>query len=159
MFSRRLKEQLTFGEKVVGQNRHMKTSTFSDEAVETTIAVLEAGWASRSEIADAVAARRALRPPIGELLLKRRKLTMRQVFQILEEQATSGKLFGRIAIEMGFATETDINEILQLQNSLSPSLLQMLLSREILTPEQAKSVEARIHARLRQHADTALSSC
>lgn len=46
------------------------------EPVETVLAAITAGWATPQEVADAVAARRAQRPLIGQLLLKHRKLTV-----------------------------------------------------------------------------------
>jgi hypothetical protein len=136
-----------------------RPSASSDEPVETALAVLSARWATIEEITDAVAARRSVRPTIGQLLLLQHKLNVHQVFQILGEQATSAKLFGQIAIEMGFIKEADVNEILQLQSSLCPPLWQVLESRGVLTHVQAESIQKTTRSRLRQPSDEALETC
>ena len=136
-----------------------RPTTSSDEPVETTLAVLSAGWATIEEIYETVAARRTLRPTIGQLLLIHHKLNVHQVFQILGEQATSAKLFGQIAIEMGFIKEADVNEILHLQTSLCPPLWQVLESRGVITPAQAESIQKSTRSRLRQPSDDALETC
>jgi hypothetical protein len=136
-----------------------RPSASSDEPVETALAVLSAGWATNEEIVEAVAARRTLRPTIGQLLLIHHKLNVHQVFQILGEQATSSKLFGQIAIDMGFIKESDVNEILQLQSSLCPPLWQVLESRGVITPAQAESIQSMTRSRLRQPSDESLETC
>jgi hypothetical protein len=131
---------------------------FGDEPVETALAVLSAGWASLEDLVDSVAARRNQRPTIGQLLLISHKLNVHQVFHILEEQATTSKLLGEIAVETGFVTEADVNEVLQQQVSLCPPLLQVLVSRDVLTPDQAESIRQATQARLRQSSEELLAS-
>jgi hypothetical protein len=130
-----------------------------DEPVETALAVLSAGLATVDEIAEAVAVRRTKRPTIGELLLVNHKLTVRQVFQILSEQATSSKLFGQIAVEMGFISPAEVDEQLLHQSSMCPPLWQVLVDRGVITPEQATSIQDGVRSRLRQPADEALAKC
>src|SRR5262245_52552152 len=136
-----------------------RPSVSADEPVETTLAILSAGWASIEEITEAVAARRTLRPTIGQLLLIQHKLNVHQVFQVLGEQATSAKLFGQIAIDMGFIKESDVNEILQLQASLCPPLWQVLESRGVITPDQAGLIQKATRSRLRQPSEESLETC
>jgi hypothetical protein len=81
------------------------------------------------------------RPPIGELALKRGKLAMHQVFEILAIQTDRPKPFGRIAVEMNYLTETELAELLMLQADSTPQLSEILLelgviSRERLLQEQ-----------------------
>jgi len=121
-----------------------------DEPVETAIAALSTGWASLEEIANAVVARRAHRPTIGQLLLKHRKLKVQQVFAVLAEEASSSKLFGEIAVEMGFVTAADVGEMLYLQTTMCPPLWQVLVSSGVITTMQAESIQATTRARLRQ---------
>ena len=134
-------------------------SVSSDEPVETALAVLSAGWATIDEITDAVTARRAQRPTIGQLLLTNHKLTVHQVFKILGEQATNSKLFGEIAIELGFIKESDVNEMLQLQSWMCPPLWQVLASCGVLTPSQAESIQQTGRSRQRQPSEEALATC
>lgn len=121
-----------------------------DEPVETAIAAISAGWATPEEIADAVEARRAERPLIGQLMLKLRKLSVHQVFEVLAEESDSNKLFGQITIEKGFSTEADIDEMLALQHSMSLPLWLVLVNRNVITPAQAESIQTAMRERLRK---------
>jgi len=136
-----------------------RSFTSSDEAVETALAVLSAGWASLEDITEAVAERRNRRPTIGQLLLVHHKLTVHQVFQILAEQATSAKPFGEIAIDMGFISDVDVSAIIQLQTCLCPPLWQVLLSSNVVTSAQAESVQKTTRSRLRQPVEETLADC
>jgi hypothetical protein len=131
----------------------------SDEPVETAIAALSAGWASLEEIADAVAARRGERPMIGQLMLKRGKLTVQQMFAVLAEEATSDKLFGQIAVEKGFISASGISTLLELQATMCPPLWQMLVSRGVIATSQAESIRATTRDRLRQSLEATLVGC
>jgi len=135
-----------------------RQSVSSDEPIETALAVLSAGWATIDEITDAVTARRAQRPTIGQLLLTNHKLTVHQVFKVLGEQATNSKLFGEIAIELGFIKHADVNEMLQLQSSMCPPLWQVLLSCGVLEPSQAESIQQVGRSRQRQPSEEALAT-
>ncbi len=130
-----------------------------DEPAETAIAALSAGYASLEEIANAVAARRAQRPMIGQLMLKHRMMTVKQVFAVLAENATSGKLFGRIANEMGFVSAADIGKMLELQANMCPPLWQMLESSGVTTPAQTESIRAMTGERLRQPLEATSVGC
>jgi hypothetical protein len=134
-------------------------ATPDDEPIETALAVLHAGWASLEEVADAVSERRSQRPAIGRLLLSHRKLTMRQVFEVLKEQASSPKRFGEIAVEKGFVTESDISEMLWLQSLLCPTLLDVLISRKVVTAEQAEWVFSSTQTRTRHTKNERLAEC
>lgn len=130
-----------------------------DESVETALAALAAGWASVDEISIAVAAQRAQRPLFGQLLLKHRKLTVHQVFEILAEEATSDKLFGQIAVEKGFITQREVGEMLYLQMTSCLPLWQVLVMRGTLTPAQAESIQATTRARIRRPLEEGLVAC
>lgn len=121
-----------------------------DEPVETAIVALRAGWASVSDIADAVEARRAERPLIGQLLLKHRKITVHQIFDVLAEEATNNKLFGQIAVDKGYITPADVDQILYIQQCSCPPLWQQLVSRGVITTAQAESIRTAIRTRLRR---------
>lgn len=121
-----------------------------DEPVETAIVALRAGWASVSDIADAVEARRVERPLIGQLLLKHRKITVHQIFDVLAEEATNNKLFGQIAVEKGYVTPADVDQILYIQQCSCPPLWQQLVSRGVITTAQAESIRTATRKRLRR---------
>jgi hypothetical protein len=127
-----------------------------DEPVETALAVLSAGWASLEQIADAVAARRTQRPLIGQLMLTHRMMTVHQVFAVLAEEATSHMLFGQLANEMGFVSAENVDKVLFHQTTMCPPLRQVLLSRGVVTPAQAESIQATTRDRMQQASDTHL---
>jgi hypothetical protein len=138
---------------------NMQFYTSVEEPLQTALAVLTSGIASLEAVADAVTTRRDQRPAIGQLLLSHRKLTMRQVFEILKKQATCSKRFGEIAVEMGYVTNDEITEMLQLQAMLCPSLLDVLLSRNLITPEQAESIYDNLELDDLQASNVILESC
>ena len=121
-----------------------------EEAVETALAALDAGWATLDELIAALADRRRARPEIGKLALSARKLTMKQVFQILEQQAIDGKLFGEIAVDKGFLTEIDVEQLLAAQATLCPTLSEILVANKTISSEQASTLRNRLRERLRQ---------
>lgn len=121
-----------------------------DEPVETAIAAISAGWATPQEVAVAVEARRTQRPMIGQLLLKHRKLSVHQVFEVLAEEANSTQLFGQIAVEKGFTTEAIVGEMVYLQHFMSLPLWQVLVLRGVITAAQAETIRASTKARMRQ---------
>ena len=81
------------------------------------------------------------RPPIGQLALKERQLSLHEVFEILGQQATDPKPFGRIAVEMGLLDEASLGTLLLHQADHKPDLLDHLvemgaIEREILEAER-----------------------
>ena len=48
------------------------------------------------------------RVPIGRLAIERGKMSMSQVFEVLKEQADNPKSFGQLAIAMNFLTEEEL---------------------------------------------------
>jgi len=76
------------------------------------------------------------RPPIGELALKRGKLAMHQVFEILAIQTERPKPFGRIAVEMNYLTETDLAELLMMQADSTPKLSEILVEMGMISRER-----------------------
>ena len=91
-------------------------------ALQTALAVLEAGWATIDEVRHANEWRHAQRPELGKLAMTRGKLSMAQVFAILGDQALAGRLFGETAVEMGLLNNSDVYELLLIQADLTPTL-------------------------------------
>ncbi len=111
------------------------------EALETALAVTAAGWLTHDEVRRAEAWRQEKVPRMGKLAMTLGKLTMGQVFEILGQQGTRGGMFGEIAFELGYLTRNDIYELMVRQTNMRPSLLDALVSLELLTPQQALSLE------------------
>ena len=64
---------------------------------------------------------------IGELAIQEGILSIDQVFNILEKRLEEQKFFCQIAIELGYMTKTDANNLLKLQKKRLPPLGDILL--------------------------------
>jgi hypothetical protein len=82
---------------------------------------------SADQLAAAVQRQIQSRPSIGRLALESRKLSMRQVKEILLVQAVDPKPFGEIAREMGFLSIEGLALLLFRQEELSQSLSEILI--------------------------------
>ena len=133
-------------------------SAFWDESAETALAALAEGMATVDELQAAINARRQSRPAIGQLALQQRKLKVAQVFEILQKQAGTNRLFGETAVELGFLEPDDVHELLQLQASRTPPLSDVLERLGVLTPEQAEMLRAQVRSRLRCQSEPDMAS-
>jgi hypothetical protein len=115
-----------------------------DEPLDTALIVLANGWASVAQISEAVQLCRSQRPKIGELAVCEGRMTVAQVFRVLEHEAVHGGPFGEIAVERGLLSQTDLYELLQIQATKTPKLTSILLSKGVLTEQQIEVVNQRI---------------
>jgi hypothetical protein len=81
---------------------------------------------------------------LGELALRHRKLSMRQVLKVLDAQVDSTRPFGKLAVDKGYMTQGELLDLLGLQSELTPSISDVLIERLILD-EQVVEREARCH--------------
>lgn len=125
-----------------------------DEPLATALAVLGQGLGTIEQVTSAAQRRRGARPLIGMLALQQRKLTMVQVFRVLEVQAETGELFGLIAIKLGYLSDADLTDLLHQQAKLTPSLADTLASSRVLTLEQAALLRGQIQEQLRTQPDS-----
>ena len=107
-----------------------------DEVLNTALSALDAGLVSTEQVRRANAWRRKMHPQLGKLAMAEGKLSVAQVFDILGHQAVEGGLFGRIAVSLGFLTEKDLFELLQIQTKLSPSMADALVALEFIGAER-----------------------
>jgi hypothetical protein len=64
---------------------------------------------------------------IGELAIQEGILSIDQVFNILEKRLEEHKFFCQIAVELGYMTKTNANNLLKLQKKRLPPLGDILL--------------------------------
>ncbi len=119
-----------------------------NETLEIALAVLERGWATPNDLRRAQAWRNAAGPKLGTLAMRRGQLTMDHVFEILGEQAISGGLFGEIAVQLGHLDKGDLHELLELQATQVPTLMDALTALSLITSKQADE----LHQALREKA-------
>ncbi|MBX3432628.1 MAG: hypothetical protein KF847_04855 [Pirellulales bacterium] len=70
----------------------------------------------------------ASRPQLGTLAIETGRLSVRQVFQVLRCQCEStSRMFGEVAVELGFLTEEDVAVLVYQQSQRSASLPELLV--------------------------------
>lgn len=109
-------------------------------SLETALFVLEQGWATIDQIRYANKWRLAQSPRIGKLAHNIGKLTLAQVSDILQAQRQRGKLFGEMAVELGFMNSNEVHDLLSIQADFTPCLLDALVELLVITPDQAEIV-------------------
>jgi hypothetical protein len=115
-----------------------------DELLDTALIILAKGWATIEQLSEAAQWRRSQRPKIGELAVCEGRMTVAQVFRVLEHEAVHGGPFGEIAVERGLLSETDLYELLQIQATRTPKLTAILLAKGVLTEQQIEIVKQQI---------------
>ena len=85
--------------------------------------------------------------PLGMILVKRKKLRIRDLSRILSYQALNPReLFGDVAVLLGICTEADITDALRHQDMHCPHVLDLALHDERV--DQARLMQAiRLHIR------------
>ena len=73
------------------------------------------------------------RPPLGTMAIQTRKLTVKQMFVILQEQCdTPNQMFGEIAVRLGYLTNDDLNLLLEEQSRHMAGLRDILVEHSFL---------------------------
>lgn len=73
------------------------------------------------------------RPQLGTLAIQTRRLTVKQMFVILQEQCdTPQQMFGEIAVRLGYLTSEDLNQLLEEQSQHMASLRDVLVEHGFL---------------------------
>ena len=124
-------------------------SVAHDEAPETILVLLERGYVSFECLKEAMVERRNSRPQFGQLALLRQAMTLKQVFKVLEAQAISSELFGELAVRLGYLNPEERDTLVGAQASVTPRLVDTLISRGDLTQDQATEVLREVRGRLR----------
>ena len=95
------------------------------------------GIVSAEQIVEASIRQSDKRIPLGRLALECKKLTFKQVSQVLEAQSEEGKRFGQLAVQLGFLSKEDVAHLLMVQNDRLPSLTKVLIEMDALDQETA----------------------
>jgi len=113
------------------------------------ISLVRAGVISSETFVSAVDRQLARRPLIGELAIRSRRLSMKQLFRICSLQATSNECFGRIAVKLGLLTKTEIAELLAEQLAQTQPLSEVLLEMNALDAETLTQAQQAFRAEIR----------
>ncbi|MAT69022.1 MAG: hypothetical protein CMJ58_05805 [Planctomycetaceae bacterium] len=81
----------------------------------------------------------ASRPPMGALAIETGKLTMKQVFEVLEAQCEeTSQMFGEAAVRLGFLSEQDLAVLIYEQARRAMSMTELLVLNGHAEPETAE---------------------
>lgn len=100
------------------------------------------GLITADDYVDIIEQQSASRRRLGELALRNRKLSMKQVLKVLDAQVDSTRPFGKLAVDKGYMTHSELLDLLGLQSELTPTISDVLIERMILD-ERAVQREAR----------------
>ena len=104
------------------------------------------GMVTKFEIVTALEQQRSMQQPIGRVAIRHGFLTINQVFDLLRLQTDRldsqlpedecHHLFGNLAVEFGYIDEDQRLEILRLQATTCPELIDVLVEMKVLTEEE-----------------------
>lgn len=99
--------------------------------------LVEEGLLSRP-IADTLSARvRDSWVPLGKILRQQGSLTMGQLMDLLQEQASTPSLrLGHLALQLGMCSAAELERALRTQRESSPHVIELLLREEHCDPAQ-----------------------
>jgi hypothetical protein len=101
--------------------------------------LVERGVINTDQFYQALKAQLASRPQLGTLAVKRRLLTMGQVFEVLEAQSDRPlERFGDLAVEMGFITSDNVALLLREQSDLTKPFAELFIDLGILDRLEVK---------------------
>jgi hypothetical protein len=107
--------------------------------MQVLVQLVNCGNLSASDFVDICATQLQRQEPIGRIALRRRFLTVGQVFRIVEMQTVDRRPFGELAISLGFLSRQIVQSLLfeQLQNR--PSLQSVALEMGLVNEDDLSS--------------------
>lgn len=126
------------------------TSIFGGRGMQFGLHLVRAGAITAEQLVYALERQLEQRPAIGALAVETRRLTMRQVFDILGEQATSWKPFGEVAVDRGYLNYPQLLELLGLQCERCPSLPDVLADAGFIDAQTIREELQRFYTRREQ---------
>ena len=110
--------------------------------------LIKKGLVSIDRMLSAVKRQQLGRVPIGRVAIEQHKMSMSQVFQVLQEQADHPKPFGQIAIEMDFLSEEELSHLLRIQSNQEQPLSEILIEMGCLSREQMEAERRSFHQQM-----------
>jgi hypothetical protein len=113
--------------------------------------LVERGIINADEFYRAFKAQLASRPQLGMLAMRRRLLSVSQVFHVLGAQCDSpSELFGDLAVRLGFLTSNDVTELLREQSDLMTPFADIVVDLGILDSDQVEAYHREFKAAMEQ---------
>jgi hypothetical protein len=96
------------------------------------IHLVRRGLLSAADFVDLIERQLLTRPPLGELAIETHKLSMHQLFEVLDAQSDGNRPFGAVAVELGFMKTLDLEQLLGLQCERMKPLSDLLVEMGLL---------------------------
>jgi hypothetical protein len=93
-------------------------------------------WVSEEKADEALDRQRKSRATIGQIALRLKLLTVKQLFEVMRVQLESRQQFGAIAVSLGYMSNDDVNDVLSTQQAETTSIGTILVQMGALTVEQ-----------------------
>lgn len=98
--------------------------------------LVDNGLLSASDFYKALKLQMRSRPQLGSLAIQSRRLTVRQMFLILQEQCDAPhEMFGEIAVRLGFLSADDLGKLLEEQTRHMAPIRDVLVEHRLLPIE------------------------
>ncbi len=112
--------------------------------MQVLVQLVNCGKLSASDFVDVCATQLQRQEPIGRIALRRRVLTVGQVFRIVEMQTVDHRPFGELAISLGFLSRQSLQSLLleQLQNR--PSLQTIAMELGLVNEDDLSSAHREV---------------
>lgn len=93
------------------------------------------GILTGADLASAVEIQHSRQSLLGQVAIREQYMTVRQVMDVLRNQAGTTMQFGEVAVQLGYLDEPDVEELLTLQTNTRPQLVDVLIEQGKLTAE------------------------
>ncbi len=97
--------------------------------------LIKRGLLTEAQLVAGLDNQRRLTPTVGHIARQEGKLTVQQVYQVLNRQAHTGARFLETAVALGFIREAEIQRLLCLQRASRPPIGELLVQMGYLTAE------------------------
>ncbi|MCK5231352.1 MAG: hypothetical protein KAR13_13855 [Desulfobulbaceae bacterium] len=112
--------------------------------------LIKRGFVNTEDIYEALNVQKNQKIPIGKIALKEKILSVKQVFKILNDQVDNPKLFGEIAIGLGYLNENDVALLLNIQRSIISPIVDILVDTGIISPENCDKFKEEFYQKTSQ---------
>jgi hypothetical protein len=99
------------------------------------IHLVRSGVLSADEFVAVIERQISRTPMLGMLAIEVRKISMKQLFAILEAQMDTSAPFGEVAIALGFMSHADVLELIGLQSERCQSVAQCINEMGLVAPD------------------------
>ncbi len=101
--------------------------------------LVEQGVVSADQFIEAVSLQLQDRIPLGQLAMESEKLTKIHVLHVLSIQNKEPKLFGQIALDLGYLSKPDLADLFLEQNERLRPISEILVALRAITQDDMKS--------------------